>query len=85
MTILGTASANPGFVGIGLTPPAYRLDVQDDINITLNNNYQGLGYRINGFTVLQIPGVENSFIGRGTGANSTGPLGQNTFVGFQKF
>jgi hypothetical protein len=80
MTILGTASANPGFVGIGLSTPAYPLDVQDRINIT-NNNALGFGYFINGFDVLQIPGVENTFVGRGTGANNLSI--QNTFVGFQ--
>ena len=83
MTILGTASATPGFVGIGLTTPAYRLDVQDNININITPNTYIDGYRIDGFTVLQVPGVENTFVGKGTGANFAGPLGANTFVGFQ--
>jgi hypothetical protein len=84
MTILGTASATPGFVGIGLsTPPLFRLDVQDNINIT-NSNVLGFGYFINGFDVLQIPGIENTYVGRGTGVNSTGVGSiQNTFIGFQ--
>jgi hypothetical protein len=82
MTILGTASGpTAGFVGIGNAAPAYRLDVQDNINV--NTTGFGNGYRINGFTVVQIPGVENTFVGRGTGANFVGPLGANTFIGFQ--
>ncbi len=83
MTILGTT----GFVGIGLTAPAFPLDVQDRINIT-NNNALGFGYFINGFDVLQVPGTENTFVGKGTGANAsmsppTPFVQENTFVGFQ--
>lgn len=55
MTIIGTN----GFVGIGLPAPLYPLDVQDNINVNTTGFLNG--YRINGFTVLQIPGVENTF------------------------
>ncbi len=76
-----------GFFGVGLLAPAFPLDVQDRINIT-NNNALGFGYFINGFDVLQVPGVENTFVGKGSGANSnmTPPfpfVQANTFVGFQ--
>ncbi|HET7002045.1 MAG TPA: hypothetical protein VFI33_12075, partial [Puia sp.] len=83
MRLIGEPNTNLGFLGIGLTNPLYRLDVQDDINIT-NSNALGFGYHINGFTVLQIPGTQNTFVGRGTGASlSILSPGQNTFVGFQ--
>lgn len=83
MTILGTASANPGFVGIGVTAPAYQLDVQNNINVNTANAF-GRGYWIDGFCILQVPGVENTFVGKGAGVNTVLiPNAENTFVGFQ--
>ena len=80
MVIRGSG-VGAGFVGIGLGAPAYQLDVQDNINVNTTGFLNG--YRINGFTVLQTPGQENIFVGRGSGANFTGAtLGENTFVGF---
>ena len=77
MTIMNTT----GYVGIGLPAPLYPLDVQDNINVNTTGFLNG--YRINGFTVLQTPALENVFVGRGSAANFTGStLGQNTFVGF---
>jgi len=77
MTIMNTT----GYVGIGLPAPLYPLDVQDNINVNTTGFLNG--YRINGFTVLQTPALENVFVGRGSAANFTGStLGQNAFVGF---
>ncbi len=71
-----------GFFGVGFLTPAYRLDVQDNINVNTTGFVNG--FRINGFTVLQTPGVENTFVGRGAGVNTVlTPFAQNTFVGFQ--
>ncbi len=88
MTISNGTGPTAGFVGIGLTAPLYPLDVKDRINIT-NNNALGFGYFINGFDVLQVPGTENTFVGKGAGAsaNMTPPppfVQENTFVGFQE-
>ncbi len=75
-----TILANGNF-GVGLLAPLYPLDVQDNINVNTTGFLNG--YRINGFTVLQTPALENVFVGRGSAANFTGStLGQNTFVGF---
>jgi len=78
MTIMNTT----GFVGIGTTAPAFRLDANDDINV--NTNIHNRAYRINGFPVLQIFGTNNVFVGRGAGALSNNAginNGDNTFVG----
>jgi len=72
-----------GNVGIGLTNPAFKLDVVYDINVrtTLPNQ----GYWINNNVVLQNPGTDNIFVGFGAGVVNTACmlLGiNNTFVGF---
>ena len=67
-----------GFLGIGLTSPGYRLDVQDDININPNS---GLAYyRIAGNSVLHVYGTLNTCVGENNGLGlSTGSL--NSFLG----
>jgi len=77
-----TINDTTGFVGIGTTAPAFRLDANDDINV--NTNIHNRAYRINGFPVLQIFGTNNVFVGRGAGALSNNAginNGDNTFVG----
>ena len=67
-----------GFLGIGLTSPGYRLDVQDDININPNS---GLAYyRIAGNSVLHVYGTLNTCVGENNGLGlSTGT--SNSFLG----
>jgi len=69
-------------VGIGLTNPAFKLDVVDDINVrtTLPNQ----GYWINNNVVLQNPGVDNIFVGVDAGVSNFSGLTagtQNSFFG----
>ena len=85
MTILGAPGFNQGFVGIGglLTNPQWRLDVQDNTNIT--NNYNSVagapnGYRINGDKLLSHPGISNTFVGKNAGAGWVFP-GPGSFQG----
>ena len=84
MTILGAS----GFVGIGpnLTTytPSFNLDVQDQINVNFSGTYPintlGIGYGIEGRTVLQVPGTMNTFIGVNSGSSWISGY-NNTFIG----
>jgi len=70
---------NTGNVGVGIPGPNFKLDVQDDINVT---NIQNKGYRIGGIVVLQKPWVNNIFVGEGAGfSNITGS--DNSLIGYQ--
>ncbi|HWY13354.1 MAG TPA: hypothetical protein VN026_18640, partial [Bacteroidia bacterium] len=89
MTIKGTGSANPGFVGMGTPsfPPLFQLDVNDNANLNINYNTTGagFGYRINGDKLLSNPGISNTFVGKNAGAAwvfpGPGLFQQCTFVG----
>jgi len=61
-----------GNVGIGMTNPVTKLDVNGDINI---NSV----YKIGGSTVLSVTGQQNILVGKGAGTNNTGM--DVTFVG----
>ncbi|MFM2156856.1 MAG: hypothetical protein RL516_1605 [Bacteroidota bacterium] len=79
MTILG--NTNPGFVGIGITNPLSKLDVDGDINISANS-----AFKIDGKNVLRhanIGGTFNSlYIGIDAG-NGPNNWPANTFIGFE--
>ncbi|MCU0679531.1 MAG: hypothetical protein MUC28_03770, partial [Planctomycetes bacterium] len=84
------------WVGIGTTAPSSRLDVNGDINISLDR-----GYKQNGITILTSSTTAGSLlVGTGAGANMTSGewvtyigyeagyhslalLGYNTFVGYR--
>ncbi len=78
MTILGTAAANPGFIGMANGPftPLFRLDVNDNINMN-KTALINQGYRINGQLVVQtLQGGTTCFLGQtnkilNAGVNST--------------
>lgn len=56
-----------GNVGIGTSPPAYKLDVNGDINIST-----GSVLRVNGNTVFKYDDYKSIFAGLGAGISSTG-------------
>ncbi len=62
-------------VGIGITVPAYRLDVRRG-----SINTDSL-YRIGGATVLSVTGTANTLVGNTTNQNNSGS--GNTFTGYQ--
>ena len=69
-----------GNVGVGMTNPAFELEV--DNNINLLNSVQNEGYRIGGIVVLQKPGIDNIFVGEGAGVSNITTTGRrNSFVG----
>ena len=79
MTILGPS----GFVGIGLPAPGWRLDVQDNTNVT-SSALVNQGYRIDNALFLQAPGgvgFGNTLVGN-TGNTTLVPTGNSTFIGF---
>lgn len=53
-------------IGIGTTSPAYKLDVK---NGSINTDSV---YRIGGFTITSIKGIDNLFIGHDAGVNNIG-------------
>lgn len=64
-------------VGIGTTTPAYKLDVNGNLNIKGDSSIY-----VSGTKVLSINGVRNLFLGIGSGSsNTTG--GNNTTQGYQ--
>ena len=79
-----------GDVGIGVTWPNHKLDVDGDVNTSSE-------YKIDGTTVLSIDGTECILVGNGAGVNNTGLWttmvgdsagvdnegGYNTFLGCQ--
>jgi trimeric autotransporter adhesin len=65
--------APAGNVGVGVVAPAYKLDVNGDINIPT-----GSALRVNGGVMLRNFGTDNLAIGLSAG-NGTGS--QNTFIG----
>jgi hypothetical protein len=80
MRLIGEPGPTIGFLGIGLTNPSFRLDVQDNIN--LNTTVINTAYHINGFTVLQVFGTRNLCAGVESGfANSGGT--DNVFLGYR--
>jgi hypothetical protein len=80
MTILG--NTNPGFVGIGIATPSFKLDVDGDINMP----GWSTAYRINGSSVLRhgfVGGTPNClYVGVGAGALGSANWPANTFVGY---
>jgi hypothetical protein len=69
-------SALPGYVGVGISSPAEKLDVVGHINSTET-------YKLDGATVLSNQGTYNIFVGQGAGlSNTTGSansaIGVNT-------
>ncbi len=76
MTILGPN----GFVGINTGAPAFRLDVNGDINTP---NIANQGYRIGGIVIIQKPGPQNTIVGEGAGGATPGAGQNNTYIGFQ--
>ncbi len=85
MTILGTATYNIGFVGMGLTGP--RLNLEVDRNIGLIPSVFDHSYRIDSVPMLRSwvvgsPGVySNIFVGENAGLNNLNTGIDNTFVG----
>jgi hypothetical protein len=73
-----------GFLGIGNLSPAFRLDVNDNINVTPTVSFDG--YKINKQRFLFMPGgllTANTFVGiSGNLANMTTAGYENTLVGF---
>ncbi len=67
-------SAVPGNVGIGVTSPTEKLDVNGAINVSSS-------YKIGGDRVFSNAGTGNIFVGVGAGENITVTGGYNTFVG----
>lgn len=64
-----------GNVGIGTSYPSMKLEVDGDINISIDS-----AYKIDGDTVLSIPsGKQSIFVGFGAGENTTGY--GNAFLG----
>jgi hypothetical protein len=78
MTILGSGGPFAGFVGINTPTPGFRLEVDNDINLT--NSVQNQGYRIGGIVVLQKPGLRNTFVGENSGISTTTAYA-GTFIG----
>jgi hypothetical protein len=68
----GHAYFMTGNVGVGTTVPAYRLDVQGDMNISG-------AYRVGGSKILSI-NINNAFVGAEAGEKITTGL-SNTFIG----
>lgn len=65
-----------GNVGIGVSTPTYKMDVDGDINITAGN-----GIRIDGYKSLYaLPALKSYFIGNGAG-NNTMTTGYNIGIG----
>lgn len=65
-------SALPGSVGVGVTSPTEKLDVDGAVNVSSL-------YKIGGDRVLSNTGTKNIFVGVGAGENNTGEW--NTFLG----
>ncbi|MBL0329018.1 MAG: tail fiber domain-containing protein [Bacteroidetes bacterium] len=68
--------ASGGNVGIGVTAPLQKLDVNGDINIPTNK-----GFRINNSTILYNSGFRNIFLG-GNIVYAGAGYDNNSFVGF---
>ena len=64
-----------GNTGIGITNPLFKLDVR---NGSINTDSV---YRIGTVTVLATPAINNLFVGKLAGINTTG--GDNSFFGFR--
>jgi len=85
MTILGSSGSDDGYMGIGITTPAYKLDVNGDINIPFASSFSST-YKMGGLDVLRhcnVGGTPNSlYIGIGAGALGSVLIPANTFVGY---
>lgn len=68
---LTTATDN---VGLGVATPAYKLDVNGDVNIRLGNSY-----RIGGNIMLRTDALDAVYVGNSAGSLNTGDF--NVFVG----
>jgi len=68
-----TIQNSTGYVGIGTTSPAAKLDVSGDVNTSSF-------YEIDGKTVLSTTDIQNTLVGDGAGANNTSD--HETFVGY---
>ncbi len=79
MTILGSN----GNVGMGVASPAYKLDVNGDINMSYGSVN---AYKIEGLNVLRVQfstGTYNSlFVGIGAGGIISSGVATSTFVGY---
>lgn len=83
MRLIGVPGPTLGFLGIGLTNPQFRLDVQDNINVNTPTIYDG--YRILGQRFLTMPGGvggRNTFVGISGNTTLLAPASDNTYVGF---
>ena len=67
-------SAVPGSVGVGVTNPAEKLDVDGAINTSSF-------YKIEGNTMLSYVNLNNTLVGVGAGENTTASGINNTFLG----
>jgi hypothetical protein len=63
-----------GNVGIGVTSPLEKLDVDGAVNTSTS-------YKIEGYTMLSYINLNNTFVGIGAGENSTTSSKNNTFLG----
>jgi len=69
----GNAYFTAGSIGIGMTAPAYKLDIEGDMNIS------GV-FRMGGSPVLKADS-SNLFIGKNAGLSIAAGAGGNTFIG----
>lgn len=84
MTILGNNVYNNGFVGVGLSLPRLKFEVNNNIGVIPQTWEEG--YFIDSFAVLRVwpdplLGRENLFVGIGAGYNAANSGQLNTFVG----
>ncbi|MBL7914902.1 MAG: hypothetical protein JNL49_07640 [Bacteroidia bacterium] len=84
MTILGNNVYNNGFVGVGLSLPRLKFEVNNNIGVIPQTWEEG--YFIDSFAVLRVwpqplAGLQNLFVGIGAGYNAANTGSDNTYVG----
>lgn len=68
-----------GYVGINDTNPAYRLEVDGNINLSSSTDV----YRVGSAHCLSKPNTKNIYVGQGAGAQNNAGGTDNTYVGYQ--
>lgn len=70
---------NDGDVGIGMTNPTYKLEVNGNINLSTSTDV----YRIGSAHMLSKPNTKNIYVGEASGAQNNAGGTDNTFLGYQ--